>query len=100
MAISALLLCASTLGLAATVARAPAGAPRMDMELGDMDAASPSRALGSHGRFFSIEMFVSLYERSKRHDGTLVKLSIVYVCAAALQFGKRTLRSVVGVLQS
>ena len=68
--ISALLLCAATLGLSATVARTSAGAPRMDMELGEMDAASPSRALGSHGVYL-----FPIYKRSKRHRGTAFKLS-------------------------
>ena len=54
MAISALLLGGAALGLAATATRARAGAPRMDLQmdlqLGDLGAASPSpRVRGSHG---------------------------------------------------
>ena len=48
VAISELMLGAAALGLVATVARSRTGAPRMELELGDMDAASPSRARRSH----------------------------------------------------
>ena len=47
-AISAL-LCTAALGLASSAARARAAAPRMDLELGDMDAEAPSRQRGRHG---------------------------------------------------
>ena len=43
VAISTPLLGVAALGFAATAARARAGAPRMDLELGDTDAAPPSR---------------------------------------------------------
>ena len=52
-------------GLSATAVRARAGAPRMDLELGDMDAASPSRARGSHGVYASFQI----------EEGTRVLLS-------------------------
>ena len=74
VSISALLLGTATLGLAATAARARAGAPRMDLELGDMNPVSPSLAREGHS-----------YASSQRHDGT-VNLSNGNFCAAALQF--------------
>ena len=50
-----LVLGSAATGLAVhAAARARAGAPRMDLELGDMDAASPSRARGSHGDYVSV----------------------------------------------
>ena len=42
-AISALLLGTAALGLASTASRARVATPRMDLELGDMDAEGPSR---------------------------------------------------------
>ena len=44
----ALLLGAAALGLAATAVRARAGAPRMDLELGDMDGEAPLPSRGRH----------------------------------------------------
>ena len=48
-AISALLLGTAALGLASTAARARAAAPRMNLELGDMDAEAPSGPRGRQG---------------------------------------------------
>ena len=73
LAVSALLLGASALRVA-SAARARAGAPRMDLELGDMNPVSPSLAREGHS-----------YASSQRHDGT-VNLSNGNACAAALQF--------------
>ena len=48
-AISALLLGTAALGLASAAARARAAAPRMDLELRDIDDEAPLRSRGRHG---------------------------------------------------
>ena len=69
VAISALVLGSAATGLAVhAAARARAGMPRMDLELGETDAASPSRARGSHGGYASLHR----REESERHNSTAV----------------------------
>ena len=72
-AISALLLGTAALGLASTALLARAAAPRMDLELGDMDAEAPSHPRGRHGGGAS---FQAHHCRDRRGVA-----SILFVCA-------------------